>query len=150
MQFVVAGGGEVGLSISKTLLKHGHNVVLIEKNISLVKQLNEYLTARIITGDATFFSTLRQINWAKVDGFLAMTQEDAVNILSCQLARILGAKKTLCRIHLTLQKEILGFNYPSHFSLDSTINTQHSCAFAIAKCLRSNHSCFRTVCPGGY
>lgn len=139
MQFVIAGAGEVGLSICKTLLQQGHNVVLIEKNETLVKALNETLVANIICGEATFFTTLQSIDWSKCGAFLAMTQNDADNILSCVIAKSLGAKHTICRIHLALQNENSAFNYQAHFSIDHTINTQYCCAFAIAKILRQNH-----------
>ena len=43
MQFVIAGAGEVGLGICKTLLRQGHNVVLIEKNEALVLDLLQEL-----------------------------------------------------------------------------------------------------------
>ena len=66
MQFVIAGGGEVGLAICKTLLEHGHQVVLIEKDIERVKEFDENLTAQVIAGDVTFFSTLQQIKWETV------------------------------------------------------------------------------------
>ncbi len=139
MQFVIAGGGEVGLAICKTLLEHGHQVVLIEKDIERVKEFDENLTAQVIAGDVTFFSTLQQIKWETVEAFLAMTQSDAVNVLACKLAKTLGVRRAICRIHLDFQREAVKFNYASHFSLDGTINTQHSCAFSIAKRLRTNH-----------
>ncbi len=139
MQFVIAGGGEVGLAISKILLRRGYNVAIIEKNPDVVKNLSEQLSAHIILGDITFFSTLQQIDWPQTKAFLAMTQDDAVNLLACQLTKTLGAQRTICRIHLALQKEAQNFNYSSHFSLDNTINTQHSCAFSIAKFLRPTH-----------
>lgn len=139
MQFVIAGAGEVGLGICKTLLRQGHNVVLIEKNEALVKTLNDTLVANIICGDSSFFTTLKPIDWSHCGAFLAMTQSDADNILSCTIAKSLGAKHTICRIHLALQNETSNFNYQAHFSLDHTINTQFCCAFAIAKILRQNH-----------
>ena len=139
MQFVIAGAGEVGLSICKALLRQGHSIVLIEKDENLVKQLNDTLLANIICGDATFFTTLQSIDWSNCCAFLAMTQNDATNILSCKIAKSLGAKQSICRIHLSLQKESALFNYQAHFSLDHTINTQYCCAFSIAKILRKNH-----------
>ncbi|MGX8717406.1 MAG: NAD-binding protein, partial [bacterium] len=62
MQFVIAGAGEVGLGIAKTLLSRGHQVVLIEKNPEVVRTLNDTLAANIIEGDLAFYSTLRKID----------------------------------------------------------------------------------------
>ena len=139
MQFVIAGAGEVGLGIAKTLLARGHQVVLIEKNSEVVRTLNDTLAANIIEGDLAFYSTLRKIDVSNCDAFLAMTQNDAANIMACHTAKLLGVKQTVCRLSLDFQQETQLFNYPAHFSLDHILTTQYSCAFAIAKILRSSH-----------
>ena len=139
MKFVIAGGGDVGLAICRSLLQTGHTAILIEKNVQLVQELCETLTIQVIAGDVTFFSTMQAIPWQQCDAFLAMTENDAVNLLSCTLAKTLGCPRTICRIHIDLQKELNDYNYQAHFAIDSLFNTQMSCAFAIAKLLRGNH-----------
>ncbi|MDR1254985.1 MAG: Trk system potassium transporter TrkA [Puniceicoccales bacterium] len=139
MQFVIIGAGEVGLCLCKHLLQNNHEVVIVEKNAQLAKLLGENVVARIVTGDATLFSTLQQINLPQTDAVLAMTQDDAVNILACTLAKTLGAQKTVCRIHRDLHQNTQKFNYQAHFSIDYLIDTQHACAFEIAKYIRDPH-----------
>lgn len=93
MRFVIIGAGEVGLCLCHYLLGGDEEVILIERNEALVKKLSERITARLICGDSTLFSTLRQIDLPQVDAVLAMTQDDASNILSCTLAKNLALKK---------------------------------------------------------
>ncbi len=139
MRFVIIGAGEVGLCLCHYLLGGDEEVILIERNEALVKKLSERITARLICGDSTLFSTLRQIDLPQVDAVLAMTQDDASNILSCTLAKKLGAKKTICRIHHERYNDTQLFNYQAHFLIDHLIDTQHVCAFKIAKYIRSSH-----------
>lgn len=142
MRFVIAGAGDVGLAVCRALLQSGYSVILIEKDPALVQRLYNTLAAYVIQGDVTFFSTLRSVDWTQCEAFLAMTQDDAVNLLSCSLAKTLGAKQTICRIHLELQHELSFFNYQAHLSIDHWINTHHCCALNIAKVLRTNYRVF--------
>lgn len=139
MKCAIVGAGEVGLFLCKHLLQKDHELVLIEKNKALAKYVSDFLNARIVTGDATLVETLQKIELQTCDAFLAMTQDDAANVLACTLAKSLGAKKTICRIHHTLLLDTQNFNYQSHFGIDHFIDTQQVCAIEIAKYMRAPH-----------
>ena len=139
MQFVIAGGGEIGISLTKTLLTYGHQVILIEKNPTIVRNLNDTLAANIIEGDIACFSTLKNINWENCNTFLAVTRDDTANLIACKIAKLLGTPKTICRLSLAFQQEAQLFNYQAHFSIDYILAPQRCCAIDIAKILRENH-----------
>ncbi|MEE9292882.1 MAG: NAD-binding protein, partial [Acidobacteriota bacterium] len=67
----------------------------------------------VINGDGTDQATLEEENIAGVDAFLALTNEDEVNIIACLLARRLDARKVVALInrpHYLAMAQRLGIN----------------------------------------
>ena len=139
MKFALVGAGEVGLVLCKHLLQADNEVVLIEKNAVLAKAVGEFLNARIVIGDSTLYGVLQKADLENYDAFIAMTNDDAVNLLSCSLAKAFGVKKTICRIHSDLIDDFSHFNYQAHFNIDYFIDTQHVCALELVKHIRAPH-----------
>lgn len=87
MYVIVAGGGKVGYYLSQHLLNEGHEVLLIERNVERVVEINEVLGAVAIAGDAAEISTLVAAGAARADVVVAVTGEDEDNLVICQVAR---------------------------------------------------------------
>ena len=85
MRIVIAGAGRTGLELAKSLLSEDKPVALIDNDASAIK-MAQSVDCLIVHGDVTQREVLREagINEARV--FIAVTDSDERNILSCALA----------------------------------------------------------------
>ena len=88
MFVVVVGGGKVGVSVTRTLLALGHELVLVEQEQPRFERLEEEFQHRAIHGDGTEIFVLEQAGIERPpDIVVAVTGDDEDNIVICQLAR---------------------------------------------------------------
>ncbi|KRP37552.1 MAG: potassium transporter TrkA [Opitutaceae bacterium BACL24 MAG-120322-bin51] len=136
MKIIIVGAGEVGHNLCTTLAAAGHDVTLIERSVQRCEKLDEEQNARIITGNGSSARQLIEVDVAECDAFLAMTSDDRTNIISCSLAKGLGAKNTIARIHDETYSDNSVINYQLHFGIDLLVNPEAICAVELAKEIR--------------
>ena len=124
MKIIIVGAGEVGHNLCTTLAASGHDVTLIERSAQRCEKLDEEQNARIISGNGSSARQLIEVDVAECDAFLAMTSDDRTNIISCSLAKGLGAKNTIARIHDETYSDNSVINYQLHFGIDLLVNPQ--------------------------
>ncbi len=97
---MVAGGGKVGLRLAREL-GTDWEVKIIESNRPRCEYLATQLPAEtlVLHGDSTDEDLLGDENVQDMDLFLALTSDDEDNILSCLLAKRLGARRVLAVIN---------------------------------------------------
>lgn len=96
----IFGGGEYGFSLAETLEGWNTRVRIFEANEKLCAELEEKLEkTTVLNIDATYISDLKEENIEDVDFFVATTEMDQDNVMTCLQAQSLGAKKTLTLIH---------------------------------------------------
>lgn len=137
MKIIIVGAGEVGHNLTATLAAAGHDVCLIEQSMELCERLDEEHNARIVRGNGSSARQLLEVDVAKCDAFLAMTSDDRTNIISCSLAKGLGAKQTIARIHDGTYSDNSVINYQLHFGIDLLVNPEAICAVELAKTIRN-------------
>ncbi len=92
---MIAGGGNIGLNLAK-LLENQYQVKVIEMSPDQAKVASESLKkALVLHGDATDGELLVEENIEETDIFCALTNADEANIISCMLAKRLGAGKVM-------------------------------------------------------
>jgi trk system potassium uptake protein TrkA len=96
---MIAGGGNIGLRLARAL-EHDYSVRLVEHT----KRRCEFLSARlnqvlVLNGDATDEELLEQENIGQMDLFVAVTNDDENNIMSCLLAKRMGARRVVALIN---------------------------------------------------
>ncbi len=137
MKIIIVGAGEVGHNLCTTLAAAGHDVTLIEQTELRCEKLDEEQNARIINGNGSSARQLVDVDVAKCDAFLAMTSDDRTNLISCSLAKGLGAKNTIARIHDETYSDNSVINYQLHFGIDLLVNPEAICAVELAKEIRN-------------
>jgi trk system potassium uptake protein TrkA len=85
---VVVGGGKVGSTVARTLLKRGHEVTLIEQRLDRYEMLEQEFEHQVQVGDATEMPVLERAGIARpADIVIAVTGDDEDNLVIGQLAR---------------------------------------------------------------
>lgn len=87
MYIIIGGGGDVGYYLTKGLLGHGHEVLLIEKGSSRYTSLSEELGTSVYRGDACEARTMDEVGASRADVVIAVTGEDEDNLVICQMAK---------------------------------------------------------------
>lgn len=98
-KIMIAGGGNIGMRLAGTLEKN-YQVKIIEHNHDQARRASELLEDTIVLqGDAADEELLIEENIDEVDVFFALTNADEANIISCMLAKRLGAGKVISLIN---------------------------------------------------
>lgn len=98
MKIVIAGAGEVGTHLAKMLSKDEHDIILFDDNEEKLMNISSSIDVLTVAGGAISISDLKETGVQNADLFIAVTPYEDRNIVSCQLAKLLGAKKTVARI----------------------------------------------------
>jgi len=140
MKIIIAGAGEVGFHLSKLLSFESQDITLIDTNKEALANADTHLDIRVVRGDATSISVLKDSKVASTDLVIAVTSSETTNITVCVLAKQLGAKRTIARISNTEfidNKEEVGF---TKFGIDELISPESLAANEIELLL--NQSAF--------
>ena len=97
---LIVGGGNVGFKLAQTLEGGNYHTRLLDTSQERCEMLSEELDKTIVLqGDGTDQDLLREENVGDMDMVVAVTGDEEMNILSCLLAKNLGARKTITRIN---------------------------------------------------
>ena len=86
MNIIICGAGRVGFTISKLLSEQGHSITVIDQSSEDIQKINDTLDVKAIVGKATFPSILEKANASETDMIIAVTRNDEINMLICQIA----------------------------------------------------------------
>ncbi len=137
MKIIIIGAGEVGSFLCEILSRRSHDVTIIERSESKTIRIDEEFDVKVFHGNGSSARVLITAGVQKCDYFLAMTSDDETNIVSCSLAKALGAKNTFCRIHDQTFRDTSIINYQSHFGIDHVLSPERLAAVEIAKRIRN-------------
>jgi trk system potassium uptake protein TrkA len=71
------------------------------------------------------------------DLFLSLTSDANTNLVAASLARALGARKAIARVHLGVQQEEWLFDFKSQFGIDYLFSSERLAAVELAKYVRN-------------
>ncbi|MGH3735992.1 MAG: potassium channel family protein [Micromonosporaceae bacterium] len=86
MRVAIAGAGNVGRSIAQELIENGHQVLLIERQPTMVRP-ERVPAAEWLLADACELSSLQEADLASCDVVVAATGDDKVNLVVSLLAK---------------------------------------------------------------
>ncbi len=112
----IVGAGHIGKELAVLFEKKGIQVKLIELKEERARQIaSELSSTLVLVGDAREKELLVSENIPKMDVFVAVTEDDETNILTCLLAKNLGIKDIVARV-----------NKASYMPIISSIGIEHS------------------------
>ena len=87
INFLIVGCGHFGLPIVKSLIDQNHAVTVIDLHSESFSKIPVSLHTLLIEGDGTDIETLEAAGIQAADILIAVTNDDAVNIMITQLAK---------------------------------------------------------------
>ena len=117
MNIIICGAGRVGYTISKLLTEQNHSVTVIDQSSEDIQKINENLDVKAIVGKATSPEILEKANTKDADMIIAVTKNDEINMLICQIAfSIFKIPKKIARIR---SQEYLNPKFSSLFNREN-------------------------------
>ncbi len=127
MHIIIVGDGKVGVALTEQLSQEGHDVTVIDSNPKVLEESLQSYDVMVVHGNGASISVLKDAGVEATDLLIAATSRDEINLLTCIVARKLGAKHTIARVRnpeyteqLVLMREELG--------LSMTVNPEFAAA----------------------
>lgn len=98
MKIVIIGDGKVGHKLAVQLSEEDYDITLIDQNEGKLKDALNKMDIFCIPGNGADAEIMKQADVPHADLVIACASADEMNMLSCLLARRLGAKHTIARV----------------------------------------------------
>ncbi len=99
MNIIICGAGRVGFTIAKQLSEQGHSITVIDPSSEDIQKIDDSLDVKAIVGKGTYPSILEKANASEADMIIAVTRNDEINMVICQIAfSIFNIQKKIARI----------------------------------------------------
>ena len=109
MKIVILGAGRIGGSLARNLSNSNYEVCIVDENKNKLSELEDKLDIMTVEGHASQLSTLKKSGLDEETIIIAVTSNDEVNIVACQIAKkVFNVKKTICRFKDNSYFEQLG------------------------------------------
>ncbi len=131
MRIIIVGGSALGLNLARLLIRKGHELILIERDITRAQELSETLDCTVIQAEGTRPDILDKAEIEKAQAIVACTDYDQDNIIIGLVARSAGVPEIILTTYdaqfLAVAKK-LGFHH--------VINPPHTASVIISDTLR--------------
>ena len=117
MNIIICGAGRVGFTIAKLLSEQNHSITVIDQSSEDIQKINEALDVKAIVGKATSPAILEKANILEANMIIAVTRNDEINMLICQIAySLFKTPKKIARIR---SKEYLDPKFSQLFNKEN-------------------------------
>ncbi|MBN1692262.1 MAG: TrkA family potassium uptake protein [Dehalococcoidales bacterium] len=107
MKVVIMGCGRVGARLASLLDEDGHQVTVLDNDTYSFRRLPPSFSGTALYGNGTDEETLKKAGIEDADVFVALTQGDNRNVMSCQIAKhVFKVPRVVCRIYDPLREEM--------------------------------------------
>lgn len=98
MKIVIIGDGKVGYKLARQLSAEKYDVILIDNNEEKLRKSIEKMDVFCVAGEGGSVEVQQRADVPHADLVIACTSTDECNMLSCLIARRLGARHTIARV----------------------------------------------------
>ena len=130
---MVMGGGKVGRLIASSL-QDDYNVKLLEKDVEKAELISDKLeNTLVLTDDGLDIDFLESENISSLDCFIAVAENEQINIMSSLLMKHYGVKQVIVHINSTSF-----FKVVRRIGIDAVISKNTSAVNKVLKIIRSD------------
>jgi trk system potassium uptake protein TrkA len=106
MKIVILGCGRVGAHLATLLDREGHKVTILDINPNSFTRLPSSFNGTTLLGNGADKEMLETAGIREADAFIALTQEDNLNIMAAQMAKhLFNVPMAVCRVYDPLRSE---------------------------------------------
>ena len=135
MRVIIVGASKVGYALAKHICEEGYDLVVIDKNAKQVDMFTDAMDCNGFVGNGSSPSMLKKAGVDAASVLVAVTKEDETNLLSCNVAKQLGVKKTIAAVRTPAYAEDRRY-LSENLGVDMMINPERSAAREACKLIR--------------
>lgn len=132
MKIVIVGAGKVGSNLVNLLSNENHDIVVIDSLHRTVETIVNDYDVIGICGNGGAVAVMEDAGVENCDAFISVTGNDELNIMSCMVAKKLGAKRTVARVRNTDYSGQLLFMH-NKLGIDLIINPEFEAAMELSR-----------------
>ena len=107
VKIVIVGCGRVGSTLARTLVAEGHEVTVVDEQVSAFARLGEEFEGQMVVGSGIDEEVLRRAGIETADCFASVTNGDNRNIMAAQIAQeVFKVKRVITRIYDPIRAEV--------------------------------------------
>lgn len=135
MKIIIVGDGKVGATLVEHLSQEGHDITVIDRDQKVIEQMVNSYDVMGICGNGASYEVQVEAGVEDARLFIAATSSDELNILSCLMAKKIGAEHTIARVRNPEYLKQISF-FKDELGLSLIVNPELDAANEIAKVLR--------------
>ena len=98
MKIIIAGAQAIGNYLAALLARTNEDITIIDESEEALDSINQDLDVLALQASPISIKALQDINAGNTDLFIAVTNDQEVNMCACGLAKSLGAKRTVAKV----------------------------------------------------
>lgn len=98
MRIMILGAGRVGQFLSEKLSGEGKEVVLVDRDVAKLRRIERKLNIMTVQGSGASAKILEEAGIARTDLFIAVTDSDEVNLISCIISQQFKVETRIARV----------------------------------------------------
>ena len=107
MKIIIMGYGRVGSQVSQLLVRHGHEVTVIDHDANALARLGAEFKGKVVRGLGFDRNVLLEAGVETAEGFVAASSSDNANIVAARIARnIFRVPRVVARLYDPMRAEV--------------------------------------------
>ena len=98
LKIIIVGCGKVGSTLVEQLVLEGHDITVIDTNITKIEELTNLYDIMGLEGNGASFSVQMEAGIENCDLFIAVTESDELNLLCCTVAKRVSNCSAIARV----------------------------------------------------
>ena len=135
MRIVIVGAGRMGREIALRLSDEGHDITVVDEDEENLESVSNSMDVMTLPGNGADYSVLSEAGAGDSDLLIAVTNDDAVNLLCCLTGKKLGVRYTAARVRTMEYFRQMVF-LKDELGLSLVLNPEQAAAAEISRILR--------------
>lgn len=136
MKIIIAGAYAIGTHLAKLLSRNDQDTVLIDDDEERLASISGDYDLMTVHASPTSIDALKDAGIADADLFIAVTLDESTNLISCVMAKQLGAKSTVAKVDKYEYLDDKELSFFEKMGITAIINPEDLSAHEIANGLR--------------
>lgn len=86
MKIIILGAGQVGSTVATIMAHEDNDITVVDRDARVLRELQQHLDIRTVAGHASYPGVLVRAGIEDADLIFAVTNDDEVNMIACQVA----------------------------------------------------------------
>ncbi len=99
MKIIILGANHVAVSLAENLASEANDITIVDTDADRLRELKDRIDVGTVVGQPSYPDILRMAGAEDADMLIAVTENDEVNLVACQIAHALfKTPKKICRL----------------------------------------------------